>query len=154
MSNFSGYIGNVKLSVDILMKSIMQKKHRVRRQPLATTSATVTEYAGKVVDPLSNCCNNSESREEFRRGVAMAKMKKYKHHLDAIRPPTTKITTEISELERAARVRRGNIEIGNAQQKRIKPTRYPTTPKIYPIPNPTKTKLIEGRYSLSKLCKS
>lgn len=166
-SHLSGYIGNVKLSVDILMKDIMVNKRRARRQALTATAAAVTDYWGKVEDPLSNCCNNSASREAFRRGVQMVKMKKYKQHFDAIKPPTTKITTEKSKLEeeRAARVRRGNLEdlypsvkdsgashnlekYGIDEEKqgvRYTTTRFPTTRLIYPMSNPTKTKLIEGK---------
>lgn len=119
--------GNYKLSVDILLKNILRNKRaaRVRRQALAGTTEPVTEYVGQFDDPLSNCCNNSLSREEFRRFVSKVKVKKYKMHFDAIRPPTPKTSTlgkpkdedneqragaEEEKGERGGRVRRGDLQ--------------------------------------------
>lgn len=59
----------------------------------ATEVTPVTDYKGKVEDPHSNCCDNDYSREEFRAGVRQVKMKKFKHHFDAIKPPTPKKNT-------------------------------------------------------------
>uniref|UniRef100_A0A8D8TS44 HTH cro/C1-type domain-containing protein n=1 Tax=Cacopsylla melanoneura TaxID=428564 RepID=A0A8D8TS44_9HEMI len=172
-----GIIGNVKISIDVLMKSIMNNKKsarwcRSRRNVMAGATLAATEYAGKVEDPHSNCCQNEESREEFRQGLAKLKMKKFKNLLDDITPPKVKVTeaTTVPDTvktpctgEAKTRVRR-NVEdlypsIGDSGDSHNlrkfgiqhddrtvtlpQSTRWPTTPKIINLFNMTKSKLIK-----------
>ncbi|KAL1449890.1 hypothetical protein WDU94_002362 [Cyamophila willieti] len=171
-----GIFGNVKISVEILMKSIMNNKksgsNRARRSVVNGATLAATEYAGKVEDPHSNCCPNEESREEFHRGVAQLKMKKFKKLLDDITPPKAKVTEATTVPvtvntpctgEAKPRVRR-NIEdlypsvadSGDSHNLRkfgiqhddqtvtlLRSTRWPPTPKIINLFNMTKSKLIK-----------
>ncbi|KAI5714066.1 hypothetical protein M8J76_010470 [Diaphorina citri] len=173
--NPDGSFGNYKISVDILMRSIMQRKKLARRRRNADTttlSPEMTEYMGQIEDdPYSNCCNNSASREYFRDGVRRVKMKKFKHDLDIIRPRTTPTTPTTPPATTRGRARRSLEDLypsiqDSGESHNLKKygigsddatvtiatrTRWPTPPKIMDIPKPTKTNLIlevEKRFSL------